>query len=107
MIDYRLNTQAHQKRANNLNLKMSEVVDDLDWFQGRSRKFKYSSLKYKSMASFQLLICPLLVLVSYIKERKTGWSLYEFLTTHRDTIIKSPPFSEKWEGLETAWITRF
>ncbi|CAG8639485.1 10915_t:CDS:10, partial [Ambispora gerdemannii] len=60
---------------------MSEVVDDLDWFQGRS------------------------LLVSYIKERKTGWSLYEFLTTHRDTIIKSPPFSEKWEGLETAWIT--
>ncbi|KAG9300457.1 hypothetical protein G9A89_010082 [Geosiphon pyriformis] len=46
------------------------------------------------------------VLASYLKDRE-AWSFYGFLKSHRNVIVNSPPFSEKWEGLENAWATRF
>ncbi|CAG8623587.1 5625_t:CDS:10 [Gigaspora rosea] len=45
-------------------------------------------------------------LLTYLTERE-NWSYYEFLTTYRDVVISSPPFSEEWNGLDGAWTHRF
>ncbi|KAF0413192.1 hypothetical protein F8M41_007838 [Gigaspora margarita] len=45
-------------------------------------------------------------LLTYSTERE-NWSYYEFLTTYRNVIISSPPFSEEWNGLDGAWTHRF
>ncbi|RUP45466.1 hypothetical protein BC936DRAFT_148145 [Jimgerdemannia flammicorona] len=45
-------------------------------------------------------------IVSYLKEN-TKWSYTEFLNLQRDTILLSPPLSDKWNVLDLTWARRF
>ncbi|GES78735.1 C2H2-type zinc finger transcription factor [Rhizophagus clarus] len=47
-------------------------------------------------------------LVRYLKDNDNAtWSYAKFLTLHRDTLLKSPPFLNEWFHLDGRWANRF
>ncbi|CAI2197890.1 13438_t:CDS:2, partial [Funneliformis geosporum] len=44
---------------------------------------------------------------SYIRNRNETCSFREFVDLYQEMIIDSPPNTDNWNGLETAWETRF
>jgi hypothetical protein len=62
-----------------------------------------------SSSSFLIFCWPnhfFLALSSYLKKYDNP-TYRNFLDLNREEVIKSPPFTENWGGLESAWSNRF
>ncbi|CAG8559271.1 6122_t:CDS:2 [Ambispora leptoticha] len=47
-------------------------------------------------------------LVRYLEDNDNAtWSYAGFLTLHRDILLKSPPYLDKWFHLDGRWASRF
>lgn len=59
-------------------------------------------LQYKIFTNLQLL-----VLISYLRHRRTKSSYHGFLKLHRDAVIASLSSDLSWNELNTAWASNF